>query len=138
MGSGLRPMWDRKGYEVARAGKRHFSIANSDDEPLRVVSEPVYRRGEINAVVQVAYPLTEIENAIAGMDQALLTLIPVGLLCAWLGGSFLTNRVLRRVRITTQAAGAMSATDFSARLPIWASAGQRRKARKQTTRISAH
>jgi signal transduction histidine kinase len=56
--------------------------------------------------------------AIAGLDRALLTLIPIGLLFSGLGGAYVTNRVLRRVHLTTQTAREITAGDFSTRLPV--------------------
>ena len=67
-------------------------------------------------VLQAAYPLTDVNRAIAGMDRALLLLIPVALLGAGLGGALLTDRVLRPVRQVTQAAARMGDAP-SARLP---------------------
>jgi signal transduction histidine kinase len=89
-----------------------------DGETLQVLSAPVRERGEVVAVVQVAQPLAGVQLALAGLDRALLTLIPIGLLFAGLGGAYLTNRVLRRVHLTTQAARDMTGGDFSTRLPV--------------------
>lgn len=116
--SDTRPMWDPHGFALAVKGQKHFSTVVIDGQPLRVVSVPERRRANISSVVQLAYPLTDIQRAFAGTDRALLTLIPLGLLGAGLGGAFLTDRVLRRVRRTTQAAEQMSANDFSKRLPV--------------------
>jgi len=89
-----------------------------DGESLQVLSAPVRERGGIVAVVQVAHPLADVQLAIAGLDRALLTLIPIEVLFAGLGGAYLTNRVLRRVHLTTQAARQITAHDFSTRLPV--------------------
>ena len=67
--------------------------------------------------VQAAYPLTEVSRTQAGLDHALLLLVPAALLGAGLAGAALTGRVLRPVRRITEAASAMGDT-LSARLPV--------------------
>lgn len=113
-----RPLWDTVGFTHAKQGRRKFSTVMVDGETLQVLSDPVRERGVVVAVVQVAHPLTDVQLAIAGLDRALLTLIPFGLLFAGLGGAYLTNRVLRRVHVTTQTARQITVGDFSTRLPV--------------------
>lgn len=113
----MRPMWDPEGFALAKEGQKNFSTTEVDGEPLRVLTEPVSLRGE-TLVVQVAYPMGDVYRSLAGTDRVLLTLIPLGLLGAALGGAFVTDRVLRRVRRTNQVAEQMSAHDFSQRLPV--------------------
>lgn len=72
--------------------------------------------GGPDGYVQAAYPLTEVNRAVAGLDRALLLLIPVGLVGAGGGGALLTARVLRPVKQITRAAAAMGDAP-SARLP---------------------
>ena len=113
-----RPIWDPAGFTQAKQGRRRYATVVVDGEALQVLSDPVRERGVIVAVVQVAQPLAGVQLAIAGLDRALLTLIPIGLLFAGLGGAYLTNRVLRRVHLTTQAARHITIQDFSTRLPV--------------------
>ncbi len=112
-----RPLWDAAGFTQATHGHKQFETVVIDGETLQVLSAPVRERGEIVAVVQVAQSLAGVQLALAGLDRALLTLIPIGLLFAGLGGAYLTNHVLQRVHLTTQAARDMSG-DFSTRLPV--------------------
>ncbi len=113
-----RPLWDAAGFAQAKRGRKHFSTIEFNGESLHVLSEPVRERDMVVAVVQMAYPLADVQLAIAGLDRALLTLIPLGLLFAGLGGSYLTTRVLRRVHLATQAARDITGGDFSTRLPV--------------------
>jgi len=113
-----RPMWDTTGFIQAKQGRRQYATVVVDGETLQVLSDPVRERGVVVAVVQVAYPLVDVQLAIAGLDRALLTLIPIGLLFSGLGGAYVTNRVLRRVHLTTQTAREITAGDFSTRLPV--------------------
>jgi signal transduction histidine kinase len=113
-----RPMWDTAGFNQAKQGRRQYATVVVDGETLQVLSDPVRERGVVVAVVQVAYPLADVQLAIAGLDRALLTLIPIGLLFSGLGGAYVTNRVLRRVHLTTQTAREITVGDFSTRLPV--------------------
>ena len=111
-------MWDPSGFIQAKQGRRQYATVVVGGETLQVLSDPVRERGIVVAVLQVAHPLTDVQLAIAGLDRALLTLIPIGLLFSGLGGAYLTNRVLRRVHLTTQTARQITVQDFSTRLPV--------------------
>lgn len=116
-----RKAWDKAALAEAQQGRERRARIVVNGEPLQVLSTPYVYKGKIVGAAQAAYPLTDVERALAGLDAALLTLIPVGLLGAGAGGAYLTDRVLRRVRRTTQAAERLSvegANDFSARLPV--------------------
>jgi len=109
MASDPRPLWDPDGFaRAAQQGQTRYATVVAGGAALRVASAPVYERGMITSVVQVAYPLADINRAVRGMDRALLTLIPLGLLGAGMAGAYLTNQVLRRVRGTTRAAEQMT------------------------------
>lgn len=108
---------DPEGFQEALQGRVHRSIVTIDGEPMRVVSRQTPKEGPPDGVVQAPYPLTEMYVALDGLDRALLLLVPIGLIGAGLGGAFLTDQVLRRVRHLTQAAGRISAQELSERLP---------------------
>lgn len=110
--------WDRAAFERAAAGTEEFSTITYDDEPVRIVSEPVRRGGRVVGVTQMAQPLGETLRAIAGVRQTLLALIPAALLLAGLGGAAVTGRALRPVRDITEAADRIGAHDLSERLPV--------------------
>ena len=111
-------LWDPRAFAQAKAGQPVYTTVTVDDEPVRVLSRPFPRHGPVLGVIQAPYPLSDLRPALAGMDRALLTLLPVALLCAGLGGAWLTGRVLGRVRRLTQAAGGIGAGDLSERLPV--------------------
>ena len=104
--------WDPAALASALPDRQTYSNVTLDGLPLRVMTRALGP----NRVMQDAYPLSDVNAAIAGMDRALLLLIPVALLGAGLGGALLTDRVLRPVRQVTQAAARMGDT-ASARLP---------------------
>jgi len=112
------PLWDPAAFALAKTGQMRYSTVDANGEPVRVLSRPFPRQGPIEGVVQAAYPLADVGRALRGLDRALLLLLPVALLCAGVGGALLTDRVLRRVRRLTQAAGRIGARDLSERLPV--------------------
>lgn len=114
----VAPAWDSDAVLLAATGKRTESDIEINDEPLRVLTSPMIQDGHVFGVVQAAYRLTEVYQVLAGLDAALLTLIPVGLLCAGLAGAALTGRVLKRVRDMTTSAGEIGTSEFSERLPV--------------------
>ena len=117
-GANPHKVWNSDAFARARSGEENFVTVSESGESFRVLSAPIYDRNQITGVVQAAYPLTEVNNALADLNSALLALIPVGLLFAGLGGAFLTDRVLLRVRRLSQAAGLIGARTFSERLPV--------------------
>ena len=110
-GGGAGP-WDPAALSAARSGKLGFSTVVTQGVTWRVLTQATPA-----GYVQAAYPLTEVNRTIAGLDRALLLLIPLALLGAGLAGAALTGRVLRPVRRMTEAAAAMGDAP-SARLPV--------------------
>lgn len=105
--------WDPAALSAVRRGQTLFTTVTAGGQPMRVLTHSTPPDG----YVQAAYPLAEVNRAIAGLDHALLLLIPAALLGAGLAGAALTGRVLRPVRQITQAAAAMGDAP-SARLPM--------------------
>ncbi len=114
----VRAVWDMAGLEKALHGQTVYSDLTIDEEPMRVLSAPAYTHDREKGAVQYAYPLKEVYRAVSGINLALLLLAPFGLAGAGLVGVSLTNRVLRRVQVMSQAAGKIGAADFSRRLPV--------------------
>jgi len=114
---GREPPWDAGALAQSRAGRTVYANVMFDGAPYRIISRPFPARGPRRGVVQAAYPLSDIRRALAGMDRALLLLIPLALLGAGVAGAWLTGRVLARVRGLTVAAGQIGAQDLSRRLP---------------------
>lgn len=110
--------WDPLAFALAAAGKENYSNVLVDGEPLRIYSLPLRRAGTIAGVVQTPHSLADQRRLSDGQLRTLLTLIPVALLVAGLGGMFLTERALRPIRRITQAAAEISAQDLSRRLEV--------------------
>ena len=109
---------DTAGLRRAEAGEEHYATVPSAAGDVRVYSLPVLRNGTVIGVVQTGTLLTHIYAERARMTTTFLYLIPVVLLVAGLGGTFLTDRALRPVRRIAAAANKIEAEDLSHRLPV--------------------
>jgi heavy metal sensor kinase len=98
-------------------GQEVFSTTEALDQPVRVLSVPLFQDGKVARVLQLAFPLTAVYEDLGRLTRTLLTLFPLALLAAALGGALLTDRALRPVRQITQAAAQIGASDLSERLP---------------------
>lgn len=112
------PPWNASGLTQSLAGRMVFSTVRDGADDVRVYSMPLRRDGTIQGVVQVGNSLSGIYEDRARMTRTLLTLIPLVLLAAGLGGAFLTDRALRPVRQIAQAAGRIETENLSLRLPV--------------------
>ena len=113
------PAWDAAAIKTAgMTEKPVFTTVKSGTVELRVLTERVQPRGRREWFAQAPYPLTQVNSAIEGVDRALLTLIPIALLIAGVGGAFVTENVLTRVRQLVQSATKIGAENLSERLPV--------------------
>jgi heavy metal sensor kinase len=110
--------WDRDSYVRSLAGRTVYSTIRNHGWPVRVLSMPIERRGQVDRVLQLAYPLDGVLRDIDALTSTLLALVPFGLLAAGLGGAFLTGRALRPVREIAETAARLGASDLSERLPV--------------------
>ena len=110
--------WDRDSYARSLAGRTVYSTVWDGGSPMRILSMPIERRGQIDEVLQLAYPLYGVLREIDALTSTLLALVPFGLLAAGLGGAFLTGRALRPVREIAGTAARLGASDLSERLPV--------------------
>lgn len=126
-GSGGPPQeepWDRDAYARSLAGRTVYSTVLEPGSPagrlypVRILSMPIERRGQVDGVVQLAYPLDGVLREIDALTSTLLALVPFGLLAAGLGGAFLTGRALRPVGEIAGTAARLGANDLSERLPV--------------------
>jgi signal transduction histidine kinase len=87
-------------------------------EPLRIATRRLRPVNGQETAMQISYPLADLNRATDALDRGLFALIPLGVLGAWLGATFLTQRVLGRVRRFAVAADQMGGADLSQRLPV--------------------
>jgi two-component system OmpR family sensor kinase len=86
---------------------------------MRILSAPLRSQdGKLVGVVQCGLSLARLRAEEARTTRTLLTLIPLVLIVAGLGGAFLTDRALRPVRGLAHEAGKIEAGNLSQRLPI--------------------
>lgn len=110
--------WDQNAFVRSLSGRTVYSTVRERGTPMRILSMPIERRGKIEEVVQLAYPLDGVLRDIDGLTSTLLALVPFGLLAAGLGGAFLAGRALRPVREIAATAARLGASDLSERLPV--------------------
>ena len=108
----------RELFTQAAAGKTIYHTFDTGKQTLRICFKPILQNGKVNAIVQVAYPMGELQNLFRGLHLVLFGSIPFVLLATGISGAAMTHRALRPVRQITQAAAALEATDLSRRLPV--------------------
>jgi heavy metal sensor kinase len=110
--------WDPAAFARSLTGRTVYSTVRDGGTPTRILSLPIERRGRVEEVLQLAYPLDGVRREIDGLTSTLLALVPFGLLAAGLGGAFLTGRALQPVREIAGTAARLGASDLSERLPV--------------------
>ncbi|MBI3946746.1 MAG: HAMP domain-containing protein [Armatimonadetes bacterium] len=110
--------WDEAGIAAARRGETVRSSVVLESLPARVLSLPLRHGGRVDGVLQVARPVTDVEDAVRASSRTLLMLAPLALLISGVVGAFLTSRALLPVRTLREAADRIQAEDLSHRLPV--------------------
>ena len=111
--------WDPDTFPLSARGQEVYLHApNRVAERARLFRPDLSGMAEVVGVVQMAASLTEMNAELAHLTRALLTLIPLVLLIAGLGGAFLTGGTLRPIRNITQAANRIGAESLSGRLSV--------------------
>lgn len=110
--------WDPQAYRQALAEHRPiYSTVIEKGQAVRVVSQPFPENEDgPGGVIQAPYLLTDIYAAIAKGQRTLLSLLPLALLGAGLGGKWLMDRSLRSVRKIARTAERIGAEDLTRRL----------------------
>ncbi len=72
--------WNPVAIQEAASGGESLTTVRSGGERMQVFSAPLRQGGQIVAVMQMAYPLGEIDRGLRGLSRTLLTLIPLALL----------------------------------------------------------
>ncbi|MCA1594888.1 MAG: hypothetical protein LC772_00450 [Chloroflexi bacterium] len=96
-GAGLRAAWDPATVSDSFRGDEVFSTVEVRGSPVRVVSVPWHRGGQVVGAVQMARDESDYSRLWAGQWRTLWTLLPLALIGAGLAGLFLTGRALRPV-----------------------------------------
>jgi signal transduction histidine kinase len=102
----------------AEHGLRTFETLTLPNPPgrIRMLTYPVTERGRVVHLVQVAMPLSGIEEAAAGFLRILVLLGPVAVVAFALGGWVLTSRAIAPLDAMVRAARRIGAEDLSRRI----------------------
>ncbi|MBM3457675.1 MAG: HAMP domain-containing protein, partial [Armatimonadetes bacterium] len=122
-GSPLSPMvqepaWDPRVVSAAATLPEQLSTVVVRRIPYRIATVALGPPDRPHGVAQIAHPLLEQSELLAGLSRTLWTLIPLALLVAGLGGAFLAEQALRPVRALTRAAAEITEADLSRRLEV--------------------
>ncbi|BDI29608.1 hypothetical protein CCAX7_16590 [Capsulimonas corticalis] len=121
--------YDLASFLRSTQGESLHTTVFQDGEELRVYSTVIREDGSpgssappgsgpVVGVLQMAQPLTDVNQEVGDLTRTLMTLIPLGLIITALGGAFLANRALHPVQQITKAAERIGAQDLSRRLPV--------------------
>ncbi len=111
--------WSLEAFAHAAQGQETYSTILEGGERVRVLSAPLRRRsGQVAGVVQVGASLADVDRSLNNLNTTLLTLMPVALLIAGVGGLLLTGRMLRPLRHVNQEIALIRAEDLSRRLMV--------------------
>lgn len=103
---------------MQRPGARLTTLHTSIDDDWRVFTAPVLLRGQPVALLQVAQSQDQYESALHELALQIAVAIPLALLLAAAGGSFLASRALNPIDSITRTAQQISAHDLTQRLQV--------------------
>src|SRR5256885_6120013 len=105
--------------ENAARGVRTFeTVRRAAGEPVRLLTLPITRDGQLVQLVQVGIPLDRAQRTLGRYLETLLVLIPLGLALAALGGGMIARAALRPVDAMSRTARRISGEDLHARLSL--------------------
>ena len=128
LGGGLVQLLDGNGqvlYRSSRLGRLQFppllseasKIQYSTHRRMRIAVESVDLRGQ-RFTIQLAEPLEEFDESLAGFRNVLLILAPLFLVVASLGGYWISSRALAPVDRITQDARSIGISNLNSRLQL--------------------
>jgi two-component system phosphate regulon sensor histidine kinase PhoR len=100
---------------LARSRGSSMRFSNTVRRRLLYVAVPFHRDGQAVGTVRLAWPLTEVDEAIASVRRVVLVGSAIGLLVAILMSSLAAHWMSRTVRELTRAAQRMASGDLDAR-----------------------
>lgn len=103
----------------AARGIRTFEIVKlSWPEPVRLLTMPVLRDGQLRQLIQVGISLSRAHQALRRYREILFVLVPVGVGLAAVGGALIARALLAPVNDMSRSARKISAEDLSLRIPL--------------------
>ena len=102
---------------AARGAPTVETVRLATGEPVRLLTLPITRDGQLVQLVQVGMPLERAQRTLGRYLETLLVLIPLGLTLAAAGGAVIARSVLRPVDTMSRTARRISGEDLHERLP---------------------
>ncbi len=88
-------------------------------EPLRIITYPVKRPGsDINSIVQVATSLSGVQDTLRKLILILVSIVPLALIIASIGGIFLANKVLKPINEINRITREITSKNLQLRVPL--------------------
>jgi signal transduction histidine kinase len=109
---------DAESFKNKRLTEPVFKTVIYNGVQTRVVTNPMWREGELRGFVQVGYELDDFNRLRTTQLTVSLVLIPFVLLTSGFFGAFLAGRALRPVRQVADAAERMTTENLETRLPV--------------------
>ena len=103
---------------AARGAPTVETVRLATGEPVRLLTLPITRDGQLVQLVQVGIPLHRAQRTLGRYVETLLVLIPLGLALAALGGGMIARAALRPVDAMSRTARRISGEDLHARLSL--------------------
>ena len=103
--------------DAARGEPTFETVRLATGEPVRLLTLPITRDGQLVQLVQVGMPLERAQRTLGRDLETLLFLIPLGLTLAAAGGAVIARSVLRPVDTMSRTARRISGEDLHERLP---------------------
>ena len=87
-------------------------------EPLRIITYPVKRKSsEIRSIIQVATSLVEVRDTLRRLILILVSIVPLALIIASIGGIFLANKALKPVNEINRITKEITSRNLGLRVP---------------------
>jgi heavy metal sensor kinase len=103
---------------AARGGRTFETVRLAAGGPVRLLTLPVSRGGQLVQLVQVGMSFERVERALTRYLETLLVLVPLGLGLAAAGGAVIARTALGPVDAMSRTARRISGEDLSRRIPL--------------------
>ncbi len=87
-------------------------------EPLRIITYPVKQKGtDVRSIIQVATSLSEVRDTLKKLVLILVSVVPLALIIASIGGTFLANKVLKPIDEINRITKEITSKNLGLRVP---------------------
>jgi signal transduction histidine kinase len=110
--------WDQTLLLRSLRGETSFAATRLSAGHVRILSVPLFKKGQIAGVGQFASNLEQSDLIVDRMQKVLWTLLPLVLLITTATGMWLTSYALRPVKAIADAAASIEASNLNGRLTV--------------------